>query len=158
MDTLPEISTSLFFTAFYLMAMLVIPQISYAQMTSTRFEPFKVELHEQFSPADEKLLKDEISEIITIQEETDPWLIRYWNGSYPSYRWHELLMKVSRNHKGHKNGGRVAIMHLSIYDAIVEVHKTAPSRKAAYLYDPRIKKLGKETDIVICEWSAAAGA
>ncbi len=56
----------------------------------------------------------------------------------------------------------MAIMHLAIYDALVEVwkHKETHEQKAAYQFDPRIKKAVKESDYstFICEWSAAAGA
>jgi hypothetical protein len=139
--------------------------MGYGQMASSQFEPFKFALQERFPPADEKLLRDEIPEIIAVQQkmaEADPWSIRYWNGAYPAYRWHQLLMQAGRNHPGHKNGGRVAILHLAIYDATVEVgkHKAAHFRKAAYQYDPRVKKLGREPEssAFVCEWSAAAGA
>jgi len=148
----------------FLMAVLIQPQIGHGQMMSYEIKPFKFNLQEQFSPADdEEFLRDEISEIIKVQEEiSDQWSLRYWNGAYPAYRWHQLLMQVSQNHKGHKNGGRVAILHLAIYDATVEVwkHKKGRLRKAAYRYDSRVKKLGRENDIsaFICEWSAAAGA
>ncbi len=150
---------------FCLTAILIKPHLGYGQMTSSPFKPFKFELQERISPVNEKQLRDEISEITAIQqemEEEDTWSIRYWNGSYPSYRWHQLLMQVSRNHKGHKNGARVAIMHLAIYDATVEVwkHKKAHFQKPAYLYDPEVKKLGQEPDFstFLCEWSAVAGA
>ncbi|MEM0942101.1 MAG: phosphatase PAP2 family protein [Bacteroidota bacterium] len=165
MDLSAKISTTLFLSTFCLTAMLMKPHIGCGQMTSSPFKPFKFELQERFPPVNEKLLRDEISEITAVQqemEEKDSWSVRYWNGSYPSYRWHQLLMQVSQNHKGHKNGGRAAIMHLSIYDAMVEVwkHKKAHFQKAAYQHDPRVKKLGQEPDFstFLCEWSAAAGA
>jgi hypothetical protein len=145
--------------------MLTNPGIGYGQTASVSYKPFKYELQESFSPVNEQQLRDEISEIISIQQqmdEEDAWNISYWNNSYPSYRWHQLLMQASRNHKGHKNGGRVAILHLSIYDAMVEVwkQKEAHFRQSAYEYDQRVKKHGQETGFssFICEWSAAAGA
>ncbi len=165
MDLSAKISTSLLLFVFCFTAMLIQPPVVYGQIVSSQFKPFKFELRERFSPFNEKQYQDEISEITTVQQEMtkdDPWAIRYWNGAYPSYRWHQLLMQVSQNHKGNKNGGRVAIMHLSIYDAIVEVwkHKKAHFRKAPYQYDPRVKRQGQEQDYsaFICEWSAAAGA
>lgn len=164
MDISTKISITLFLSTFCLTAMLINPHNGHGQMTSLSFVPFKFELQERFAPVNEKILRDEISEITAVQQELedDPWSIRYWNGSYPSYRWHQILMQVGRNHKDHKNGGRVAIMHLSIYDAMVEVwkHKKAHSRKAAYQYDPRMKKMVQDPDYsaFICEWSAAAGA
>ncbi|KPM32190.1 Hypothetical protein I595_1839 [Croceitalea dokdonensis DOKDO 023] len=44
--------------------------------------------------------------------------IRFWTAAYPSYRWHQIMMEASQKHKGHKNGGRMAILHLAIYDAL----------------------------------------
>ncbi len=165
MDSSTKIFIKLSLCTFYSIAMLIKPEIGYGQMKSSLFEPFKFELQEHFPAVSEELLRDEISEVVAVQhkmEKADPWAIRYWNGSYPSYRWHQLLMQASQNHKGHKNGGRVAIMHLSIYDAMVEVwkHKKAHFQKAAYQYNPRVKKLGQEPDFstFLCEWSAAAGA
>jgi len=158
-------STLLLLCMSCLTVLLIIPHTGYGQMASLPFEPFKFELQERFSPVNEKLLQDEILEIMTVQqkrEDADLWSVRYWNDAYPSYRWHQLLMQAGRNHKGHKNGGRVAIMHLSIYDAMVEVwkHKKAHFRKAAFQYDSRVKKLGQAPGFsaFICEWSAAAGA
>ena len=165
MDFSTKTSTTLFLSTLFLIAILIQPHLGYGQTASTSFEPFKFELQERITPADEELLRDEISEVIAIQEEMgeeDVWSVKYWNGAYPSYRWHQLLMQASRNHKGHKNGGRVAIMHLAIYDATVEVwkHKEDHFRKGAYQYDPRVKGMGQASDhsAFICEWSAAAGA
>ncbi|MEM7551540.1 MAG: vanadium-dependent haloperoxidase [Bacteroidota bacterium] len=165
MEVFTKIFTGLFISKFCLIAMLFGSNSGYGQTSSYSLKFFKFELKEPFPPIDEKLLRDEISEIIIAQqkmEEEDPWSIKYWNASYPSYRWHQLLMGVSRNHRGHKNGGRVAIMHLAIYDAMVEVwkHKEVHFQKATYQFDSRVKKLGQETDYsaFICEWSAVAGA
>ncbi|MEM6865403.1 MAG: phosphatidic acid phosphatase, partial [Bacteroidota bacterium] len=148
-----------------MIAMLIKPCIGYGQMISSTYNPFKFELADSISPLNKELLSDEVEEIISVQKETDEaglWSIKYWNGAYPSYRWHQLLMEVGKRHNGHKNGGRVAIMHLSIYDAMVEVwkHKKAHYQKAVYEYDARVKKLGPKPEFstFICDWSAAAGA
>ncbi len=165
MDLSPKISTKLFLHTFCLMAMLFKPVIGSGQTTPSLLKPFKFKLQERFSPVNERLLQDKLSEIAVVQrqmEKENLWAIRYWNGAYPSYRWHQLLMQASRNHQGHKNGGRVVIMHLAIYDAMVEVwkHKKAHFQKAAYQYDSKIKRLGFKPDYsaFICEWSAVAGA
>ncbi len=88
--------------------------------------------------------------------------ISYWNNAYPSYRWHQILMEIGDDFQGHKNGGRVAIMHLAIYDALVEVWKQKQKieRKAPYEIDSQLDSYGKkfEYSSFICEWSAAAGA
>ncbi|MEM9340337.1 MAG: hypothetical protein AAGA66_16500 [Bacteroidota bacterium] len=159
MDATTKTSITSFLFLVCLIAGLIKPQTGHGQTNASPFKPFKFELQERFLPVDEKLLQDEVSAIVSIQqkmEKEELWTIRYWNNAYPSYRWHQLLMQASRNHKGHKNGGRVAIMHLAIYDAMVEVwkHKKAHFRKAAYQYDTRVKKLGQVTDYsaFICEW------
>ncbi|MEM7572748.1 MAG: vanadium-dependent haloperoxidase [Bacteroidota bacterium] len=134
-------------------------------MAYSQFEPFKFVLPQVFPPTDEEQLQAEIAEVLAAQqqmEREDPWSINYWNNAYPSYRWHQLLMEASRNHQGHKNGGRVAIMHLAIYDAIVEVwkHKNTHSQQAPHAYNPNLKPLGQQGDYsaFVCAWSAAAGA
>lgn len=165
MSVSTRISALQFLSLCCLVTVSIKPQFVFGQLKSSTFEPFKFELQEDFSPASENVHRNEISEIVAVQremEQGDTWPIRYWNGSYPSYRWHQILMEAGQNHKGHKNGGRVAIMHLAIYDAMVEVwkHKNAHFRKAAYLHDPKIKKLGRDSghSAFLCEWSAAAGA
>ena len=148
-----------------LLAFLFMPCTGDGQMKSAQYKPFKFELSKDFSMADKKSRQVDIGSIIGIQQamgDEDSLSVRYWNDAYPAYRWHQLLMQVSRNHKGHKNGGRVAIMHLAIYDATAEVrkHKKAHDRKAAFRFDEKVKKLGQEPEYsaFICEWSAAAGA
>jgi len=164
MDVSTKIYRTFLASVFLLTAMLITPSTGYGQVKYGPFHPFKFALQERFLPVNEKLLPAEISKIVAIQKEMeeDSWSVSYWNNAYPSYRWHQLLMEVSKNHKGHKNGGRVAIMHLAIYDAMVEVWKQKKThiQRAAYEYDPRIKKMGREPDVstFICEWSAAAGA
>lgn len=155
--------SQLFLYSIGLIAMLIQPLTGYGQLPAT-FEPFKFEISAKFSPVSEDALRAEISVITAMQQQMaeDLWSIRYWNGAYPAYRWHELLMQASRNHKGHKNGGRVAIMHLAIYDAMVAVwrHKQQHPQPAAYQYDAQVKKRVQEAEgsAFICEWSAAAGA
>ncbi|MEM9328460.1 MAG: vanadium-dependent haloperoxidase [Bacteroidota bacterium] len=159
-----QISNTRFLTLCCFGALLVGSMAGHGQMVPTEFKPFKFELEEPIRPQEAKALQKEVSEILAAQKEMegDAWSISYWNGAYPSYRWHELLMEASGNHKGHKNGGRVAILHLSIYDALVEVweHKTKHVQQAAYQSYQQVKKLGRETEYsaFICEWSAAAGA
>jgi hypothetical protein len=72
------------------------------------------------------------------------------------------MMDVSRQHKGHKNGGRVAILHLSIYDALVavwQIKETHP-QSPPYRRNSRVERNGRDRTYSskICEWSAAAGA
>lgn len=89
-------------------------------------------------------------------------VIKYWNNAYPSYRWHQILMEIGNDYQGHKNGGRVAIFHLAIYDAMVEVWKQKQkiNQPSPYKLNKEIIQYGIKTDYAsfICEWSAAAGA
>ena len=136
-----------------------------AQVQLNDYEPFKFQLEEIFTPVKAAEKKQEVAQIIELQEETDEEDLRtmnYWNASFPSYRWHQMMMEASRAHKGHKNGGRVVILHLSIYDALAEVwkHKIKHRVNAPFQEDPRIKKMGQERaySSFICEWSTVAGA
>ena len=129
------------------------------------YGPFKFQLEETFSLNNESELEREIVKIIEQQKginEEDIRAINYWNASYPSYRWHQIMMEISRAHKGHKNGGRVVILHLSIYDALVEVwkNKKAYNTPAPFQQDSNVQKLSPQRTYssFICEWSAAAGA
>lgn len=165
MYTSSHCSTLLFAPIFCLIAILIAPSPGYGQMGASGYSPFKFELQESIPTVHEEALQREIPDITAAQQQMKAeglWAVRYWNNAYPAYRWHQLLMQASRNHKGHKNGGRVAILHLAVYDATVEVwkHKQAYLRKAAYHYDQRVKKLGAEPEYSssLCEWSTAAGA
>jgi hypothetical protein len=88
--------------------------------------------------------------------------MNYWNAAYPSYRWHQIMMEVSRARKGHKNGGRVAILHLAIYDALAAVwqQKKKYQTNTPFQQNDKVKQLSRESasSAFICEWSAAAGA
>jgi len=148
---------------------LIVFLISVASVTGqvqiNEFGPFKFQLEETLSPVSDIELEHEITKIIELQDvtnEEDLRTMNYWNASYPSYRWHQIMMEISRAHRGHKNGGRVVILHLSIYDALAEVwkHKKKHRVKAPFRQKYEVHKLGRERaySSFICEWSAAAGA
>lgn len=106
-----------------------------AQVQKDHFVPFKFGLNDKFSLAADEEIEQEVEDIVEIQQGINDENLReinYWNAAYPSYRWHQILMEISRSHKGHKNGGRVVILHLSIYDALVETwkHKKANDQQA----------------------------
>lgn len=146
-----------------LMTLLIDPQIAHTQEAFSRFKPFMFDIQEQFQPVDEDQLIGEIPQVAAAQEamKGDLWSIKYWNDAYPAYRWHQLLMEASRKHQGHKNGGRVVIMHLAIYDATVAVwtHKRRHDQQAPF-QSGGVKRYGDapEYSSFICEWSAAAAA
>ena len=150
---------------FLCMSLLFYVASATAQVQIEDIRPFKFSLEESYSPLKAAELEKEIVELIELQKEIkeeDIREINYWNASYPSYRWHQIMMEVSRAHKGHKNGGRVVILHLSMYDALTEVwkHKKAHEVKAPFLQNANVRNLGRERvySSFICEWSAAAGA
>jgi transposase len=129
------------------------------------YKPFKFSLEQHFALPDEKDKVDELELIILAQKNINDSVlqeIKYWNNAYPSYRWHQILMEISNDYRGHKNGGRVAIMHLAIYDAMAEVWKQKKKidQIAPFDLSEEIEMYGVKTDYAsfICEWSAAAGA
>lgn len=141
----------------------VVPSL--AQVQLNHYAPFKYQSDESYLLAGAPEREQEVEVIIDIQQkikDDDLRTVKYWNAAYPSYRWHQIMMEVSRAHRGHKNGGRVVILHLAIYDALVEVwkHKQANDRQAPFRSHPEVKKLGRQRDYssFICAYSAAAGA
>src|SRR5690606_1216489 len=96
----------------------------YAQFQTDHFVPFKYQLDDQFTSVRKKQVRQEVAEIVEMQQDLNDADLRemnYWNATYPSYRWHQILMEISQAHRGHKNGGRMAILHLAIYDALLAV-------------------------------------
>lgn len=139
--------------------------VSNAQAIRDVYPSFKFELSDVYKPEARRTLKEESEEILQLQSEmqsVDQLRIKYWNAAYPGYRWHQIMMQVSRQHSGHKNGGRVAIMHLAIYDATRGIWplKQKYWQLAPLRWDREIRKFGREPDhsTFICEWSVAAGA
>ncbi|MEM6316574.1 MAG: phosphatase PAP2 family protein [Bacteroidota bacterium] len=136
-----------------------------AQVQIDNFKPFKFQLEKSFLPVNSTELKQELVEIIASQKgmsEEDIRTVNYWNAAYPSYLWHQIMMEISRAHKGHKNGGRIAILHLSIYDALSEVwkHKKQHQSAAPFQQNSDIQQLSRKNaySSFVCEWSAAASA
>ncbi len=152
---------NLFYTIIIVLVSLNTPPKS----LNTKYKHFKYTLSANFTMPEIDQLNKEVEEIIGLQREltaTEYQKIQFWNSAYPSYRWHQEMMKASDKHKGHKNGARVVILHLAIYDAMVEVwkskHKTL--QKAPFQADSSIEKLSRARDYssFICEYSGAAGA
>lgn len=129
------------------------------------YQPFKFTYGEALSHPTEEEMLAEVPRILTTQHtlsDSVRWIVRYWNDAYPSYRWHQLLMEASRRHEGHKNGGRVATLHLAIYDATVAAH-AANWENLTNSPDPDNPTIDPEEgqDELpgrVCYWSAAAGA
>ncbi|MEM6517050.1 MAG: vanadium-dependent haloperoxidase [Bacteroidota bacterium] len=147
-----------------ILCLLYIPFIA-AQVQIKDFKSFKFHLEKKNVSVDTSEIAEEFRQIIESQvniNDEAQWAINYWNASYPSYRWHQIMMDISKAHKGHKNGGRLAIMHLSIYDSLVEVlrHKEKHEVKAPFELNDRIRNYRPKNQYstFICEWSAAAGA
>ncbi|MEM6845501.1 MAG: phosphatidic acid phosphatase [Bacteroidota bacterium] len=165
MAILPRLINVRILKAFTLIALILSVVPTTAQVQIHDFAPFKFQLEETFSPADATELEQEIAKVIALQKginEEDIRAMNYWNASYPSYRWHQIMMEISRAQKGHKNGGRVVILHLAIYDALTEVWKYKKQYQvtAPFQQNPNVQQLGRERaySAFICEWSAVAGA
>ena len=70
-----------------------------AQIQINEFRPFKFQLEETFTPVNATELEQEMAQVIELQESIDEENLRvmnYWNASYPSYRWHQIMMDISR--------------------------------------------------------------
>lgn len=129
------------------------------------YPPFRYSFEKRYEPMAEAAVPAALSDLLALQRNLDAAAraeIRYWNAAYPSYRWHQIMMQASAAHEGHKNGGRVVIMHVAIYDALAAVwqHKQAHAQAAPYEHDERIERLARARDYssFVCEYSAAAGA
>ena len=136
-----------------------------AQVKLDQYPTFKFSLDTVYRPETRVKLKEEMDSILKFQsiEGVDNYLeINYWNASYPAYRWHQIMMEIGSQQKGFKNGGRMAILHLAIYDATVEVwkHKAKYRQLPPYQWNRKIRRIGREPDhsSFICEWSAVAAA
>ncbi len=88
--------------------------------------------------------------------------IVYWHVGPPGYRWHQVMGQVSEQNKNQLNGGRMAILHLAIYDATLAVWKLKKDRqqKAPCEMHPGIKAWAKPwlPNAAVCERSAVAVA
>lgn len=105
----------------------------------------------------------DITTIVTAQKKITDSVkleVKYWNASYPSYRWHQIMVEAGNRSNVKKNGGRMAILHLAIYDALAEVWKNKQEkvRSAPFQEHAEIKNWGKSTaySAYICEYSATA--
>ena len=149
-----------------IMAMFVIftSRTAYTQVIRDIYPQFKFTWPEKYKPETRNTLKADLEEILQLQSEIqadDKLRIKYWNAAYPGYRWHQIMMDISAQHQGHKNGGRVAILHLAIYDATTGIWplKEKYPQLAPFRWSREIIKYGREPEYsnFICEWSAAAG-
>ncbi|MFS4416066.1 vanadium-dependent haloperoxidase [Maribacter sp. 2307ULW6-5] len=88
--------------------------------------------------------------------------VRYWNAAYPSYRWHQAMVTAGQRTKGHKNGGRMAILHLAVHDAMAAVweYKQQHPRSAPYQDMEEVQLWAAEASYspAICEYAATAAA
>lgn len=136
-----------------------------AQIEKKSYQPFMFSLDAEDLPKIATTANLEIEAIVTAQKSANDSAlqeVRYWNAAYPSYRWHHIMVEAGNRTKGDKNGGRMAVLHLAIYDALVEVWKNKQQieRTAPFQEHPEIKKWGEPTEYsaFICEYSAAAAA
>lgn len=158
-----EKSSRLFCSILVLFLTSTMPVFGQVQLDD--FKPFLFEPDGAFASVNSMSREKELDSIIALQEnasELEIQRMNYWNASYPSYRWHQIMMEVSAAHEGHKNGGRVVIMHLAIYDALAEVwqYKKRVDLVAPFEQHASIEALVRTQQYSsrTCEWSAAAGA
>ncbi len=158
-------STSKVFTILSGMLWLASTLVLFAQIKGEEFQPFMFSLEVNDVPKIKLNTKLEIEAIIIAQNGVNDSLlqeIRYWNAAYPSYRWHQIMEVAGNRSKDHKNGGRMAILHLAIYDALAEVwkQKQKTKTKAPSQEHKSIKKWAEPTvySSFICERSTVAAA
>lgn len=151
----------LFFSLFWVLSSLV----SVAQTSTENYKPFLFSLDKNYLSESDSNSEEQVESIISSQKFINDSLlldIKYWNGAYPSYRWHQIMVEAGNLQKGHKNGGRMAILHLAIYDALAQVwtFKKEKKQSAPFEENINVKKLGQQTDYstYICEYSATASA
>ena len=136
-----------------------------AQTEKNIYQPFMFSLDVNDVPEIAPNPEAEIEAIVTAQNLVNDSLlqeVRYWNAAYPSYRWHQIMVEAGDRTKGHKNGGRMAILHLAIYDALAEVWKYKQEREqsAPFQEHAEVENHGRsvEYSAYICEYSATAAA
>ncbi|MFD0797271.1 vanadium-dependent haloperoxidase [Maribacter chungangensis] len=107
----------------------------------------------------------ETKTILQLQQQLNDSLfqgVRYWNAAYPSYRWHQIMVTAGNRSEYRKNGGRMAILHLAVYDALAQVWKLKQDAdtKAPFQQNKKIKAVTEPSGApaFICEWSTAAAA
>jgi len=104
------------------------------------YSPFRYGVLTGYQPKMAPATEQDVAAIRSQQQALDEAAseeIRYWNAAYPSYRWHQIMMAVSAAHEGHKNGGRVAIMHLAVRCPGCGVAVQATARSASPLRGKR---------------------
>lgn len=135
-----------------------------SQTQERSYPPFMFSLAPEKLPKTSTSQKEDVDIIITAQQHSPASLqdSRYWNASYPSYRWHQIMVEAGNRSKNRKNGGRMAILHLAIYDALAEVWKL---KATTYQQAPFETHSGVEKreapqaySTYICEYSATAAA
>lgn len=136
-----------------------------AQIEKQTYQAFMFALEDIDLPKMDSNPEVDITAILNGQKQINDSLlqtIRYWNAAYPSYRWHQIMVAAGNQTSGKKNGGRMAILHLALYDALVEVWKRKQEnvRSAPFQEHSEIKNYGKpsEYSAYICEYSAVAAA
>jgi len=135
----------------------------FGQLKEPSYAPFMFQMKTAAFSAENANLELEAEAILKSQQQLNDSLlqeVRYWNAAYPSYRWHQIMVTAGDKTKGHKNGGRMAMLHLAIYDALAQIWKIKQSteREAPFEQNKNIKVLAESTapSAFICEWTAAA--
>ncbi len=90
------------------------------------FTPYMAVTDWEVSPAKPDVLQEELSAIEKYQQnlsEADLTTILYWNAGPPAYRWHQIITEIGHRYPKNRNGGRMAVLHLAIYDACVAIYE-----------------------------------
>jgi len=129
------------------------------------FAPFLASIDWDVPPPSPDDLQAELANIRYGQQilsEDELTTMFYWDAGPPAYRWHQIITDMGKRYPENRNGGRMAILHLAIYDACVAVfeQKKKHPQKRPFQADDRITgylSVRSESGY-LCERTAAAAA
>ncbi|PYE82888.1 PAP2 superfamily protein [Winogradskyella epiphytica] len=134
-----------------------------AQTEMKTYQPFMFTVEADPASNTTPILNAEVEAIISAQKKAKDSTydqMNYWNSAYPSYRWHQIMVEAGKRSKIRKNGGRMAILHLAIYDALSDVWNRKQETKQAAPFEDysRVESLGHlpKYSTYICDYSATA--
>ncbi len=132
---------------------------------ASSFRPFLATYESSVERPFKKVLKQEINAIATQQQRLttrDRARIQYWHSGAPAFRWQQIISRLGDVYPHRKNGGRMANLHLAIYDATVAAwqQKAQFTLQAPYQASKTIQALSpaENHSAFVCERAAVAGA
>lgn len=132
---------------------------------ASSFRPFLATYESSTERPFKKVLKQEIKSITAQQRgltASDRERIQYWHSGAPAFRWQQIISRLGSTYPHRKNGGRMANLHLAIYDATVAAwqQKSQFTLQAPHQASKSIQALGpaENYSAFVCERAAVAAA